>query len=95
MDDDDIKELFYIRQKFRDNGVGKLKLMNDHESFYNKYEKCFDMVCDFKCDDTMLNNIINARKSVISGNLSQHNASVLVGEKLVDKYVKPRISKID
>mgnify|MGYP001251982792 CR=1 FL=1 len=92
MEEEDIKELFCIRNEFRDKGISKLELMNTHQSFYTKYEKCFEMICDVKCDDDILNRIVNARKSVMSGSTSQHDASVAVGQNLVDKYVIPRVS---
>lgn len=93
MDDKNIEELFFIRHQFRHNGISKLQLMNEHKTFHTKFEKCFDMICDSKCDDDILNKIINARKSVMTGNTSQHDASVVVGQKLVDKYVIPTVSK--
>jgi len=94
MDEKDIKELFLIRNEFREKGISKSALMTTYNSFYTKYEKCFDMICDPQCDDEILNKIIHARQSVINGKKSQHDASVVVGQDLVDKYVKPKVSEM-
>ena len=94
MDEKDIKELFLIRNEFRDKGISKSELMNIYNSFYTKYEKCFDMICDPQCDDEILNKIIHARQLVINGSKSQHDASVEVGQNLVNKYVKPKVSEM-
>ena len=51
------------------------------------------MVTNPDCDDTMLNKILNAHMAVKNGSLSQHDASVSVGQELVNTYIKPKIEK--
>lgn len=89
MDESAMKELFLIRQKFRDNKIPKSQLKKTHVAFTEKFSQCFDMICSESCDDIMLNKMLNARRLVSSGNMTQHDASVLVGQNLVDKYVIP------
>ena len=89
MDESDMKELFLIRQQFRDHKIPKSQLEKTHVEFTEKFSQCFDMICSESCDDMILNKMLNARRLVSSGNMTQHDASVLVGQNLVDKYVIP------
>ena len=49
------------------------------------------MICSNHCDDMVLSQLLYQFEEVKSGNINQHDASVNVGQVLVDKYVKPKI----
>jgi hypothetical protein len=87
----DFAEVFKIRQKFRDLGIPKPQIFSEHADFAESRPHLFDMITRTDCDDTMLNKLLSAHKTVNSGNMTQHEASVYVGEQLVDKYVKPKL----
>jgi hypothetical protein len=91
MEKEDIAELFIIRKKFRDDHISKDGLKNTHSDFAQKFEHSFDMICNHQCDDNMLNKIMNSHMLVRNGTMSQHEASVAVGQVLVDTFVKPNI----
>ena len=60
-------------------------------TFAEKFEQSFNMICNPTCDDNTLNKIMNAHLLVQNGKMTQHDASVAVGQTLVDKYVKPTL----
>jgi hypothetical protein len=91
MEKEDIAELFIIRKKFRDEHISKDVLKNTHFNFATNFEHSFDMICSHDCDDNMLNKLLNAHMLVRNGSMTQHDASVAVGQVLVDTYVKPNI----
>ena len=92
MEKEDIAELFIIRKKFRDDHISKDELKNSHSDFSQKFEHSFDMICNHECDDNMLNKIMSSHMLVRNGSMSQHDASVAVGQVLVDTFVKPNIA---
>ena len=93
MEKEDLVELLKIRKKFRDDNISKDVLQRTHSDFYNKFEHSFDMITNSMCDDNMLNKILNTHMAVKNGSISQHDASVSVGQELVDTFVKPKLEK--
>ena len=91
MDKEAVSELFVIRKKFRDDKISKEELLKTHSTFAEKFEQSFNMICNPTCDDNTLNKIMNAHLLVQNGKMSQHDASVAVGQTLVDTYVKPTL----
>ena len=49
------------------------------------------MICSDNCDDYLLNKMLSAKRLVNNGSMSQHDASVKVGQDLVNKYVIPNL----
>jgi len=84
-----ITEIFEIRHKFRDLNIVKDVIKDQHAVFAEEREHTFDMLCRSDCDDSMLNQMLKAKNSVECGETTQHDASVAVGEVLVNKFVKP------
>ena len=82
-------EIYEIRHKFRDLKIPKDLIKSQHATFADEREHTFDMLTRSDCDDVMLNKMLKARMSVEDGVTTQHDASVAVGEVLVDKFVKP------
>lgn len=90
-----VKEAFLIRQKYRDYRQSKETIKKDHSKFAEDKPQLFDMITSDHCDDTILNQMMGAYKAVNAGSISQHDASVFVGEKLVDTFVKPNLPPKD
>lgn len=86
-------EVFIIRSKFRDENKSKDELQKTYHKFAEEKPQLFDMICSPNCDDFMLNQMIKMRTKVENGEISQHDASVNIGQHLVDKYVKPEMEK--
>ena len=56
-----------------------------------KQPSIFKMCMDGTMDIERLTYMINMVKNVKSNNISEHDASVQVGQRLVDEFVKPKI----
>ena len=87
------KTVFEIRHKYRDLNIPIEALKEEYKVFSEDKPQLFDMICSESCDDNILNRMLNARRLVESGSLSQHDASVMVGKDLVDTYVVPVVEK--
>ena len=61
--------------------------------FEHKYPTLFRKLVEEDCDRQQLNFMLSKLDQVRLGTQSQHNASVDVGQVLVDKYVKPELAK--
>tara|TARA_Y100000389_G_scaffold85335_1_gene82034 strand:- start:5609 stop:5881 length:273 start_codon:yes stop_codon:yes gene_type:complete len=85
--------VYDIRSKFRDQRISKDELKNMYADFVEQKPQLFDMICSHNCDDIMLNKMLKLHSKVTTGELSQHDASVKVGQHLVDKYVVPEVEK--
>tara|TARA_Y100000389_G_scaffold204397_1_gene256704 strand:+ start:219 stop:512 length:294 start_codon:yes stop_codon:yes gene_type:complete len=87
----DFAEVFQIRQKIRDYGKSKSQIESEHKEFAENRPQMFDMITRPDCDDLLLNKMLSAHRLVSQGKMTQHDASVFMGEQLVDKYVKPSL----
>jgi hypothetical protein len=92
----------YVRDMIRDMtalvNAGKteaeIKAVPTLETFSKDYPELFKKVLQ-KQDLSHLGIMLNALDKMESGSLSQHQASILVGQRLVDKFVKPQLSGND
>jgi hypothetical protein len=92
----------YVRDMIRDMtalvNAGKteaeIKAVPPLETFSKDYPELFKKVLQ-KQDLSHLGIMLNALDKMESGSLSQHQASILVGQRLVDKFVKPQLSGND
>lgn len=67
-----------------------------YKNFKEKYPTLFEIACrEEKIDRTMFNMMLEKAKAVKRKELSQHDASVEVGQTLYDKYVDPLIKNIE
>ncbi|AII17012.1 hypothetical protein JO84_gp227 [Aureococcus anophagefferens virus] len=87
------KETFEIRRKSRDLKMHKDLIRKYHKDFSEKYENLFNMITSDNCDDEILNKILKLKAGVNQNKFSQEEASVGVGQVLVDTYIKPVMDK--
>ena len=59
--------------------------------FFEKYPRLFDMVSRPNYDKTQINVMIRMLEKMGTGELSQHQASIIVGQKLTNTYVTPTL----
>ena len=59
--------------------------------FFEKYPRLFDMVSRSNYDKTQINVMIRMLEKMGTGELSQHQASIIVGQKLTNTYVTPTL----
>tara|TARA_Y100000389_G_C17034817_1_gene305216 strand:- start:122 stop:394 length:273 start_codon:yes stop_codon:yes gene_type:complete len=90
-----MEDIYSIRSKFRDDRISKEQLKTDFSDFYTQKPQLFEMICSDNCDDDLLNKMLKMHSKVQTGELSQHDASVEVGQELVNKYVIPKVEKSD
>lgn len=64
-----------------------------YKDFKNENNSIFDKCITGNMDINVLSFMINQAKQIQKNNISNYDASVKVGEKLVDKFIKPLINK--
>jgi hypothetical protein len=72
-------------------GGDEIKTNKAHAAFAATYPELFKKAVE-KQDLSHLEVMLNALDKMESGSLSQHQASILVGQRLVDKFVKPQLN---
>ena len=69
------------------------KMQEKFSLIYKQQPSIFKMCLDGSMDIERLTFMINMVKKVKSNNISEHDASVEVGQRLVDEFVKPKIEE--
>jgi hypothetical protein len=90
---DDFK-LYNNKNEFEqktDDEFNKLMIVK-YEYLYNNCLTIYNQCIENKMDMSILEYMIQQIKDIEKNKISQHNASIKVGEKLLDKYVKPIIN---
>lgn len=64
-----------------------------YDYLYNNFKTIFTQCINGNMDINLLTYMIVQIKDIEQNKISNHNASIKVGEKLVEKYVKPLINK--
>lgn len=72
---------------------GKLEaeLKTNFPEYAERYPELFKKIVT-KQDLTPLNTMLAMLDKMASGNISQHEASIIVGQRLVDRFVKPQLN---
>lgn len=66
-----------------------------YTEFADKYPSLFQMACEPDFDIKRLEFMLSMRDNVGNNRISQHQASVKVGENLFQQYVKPLVDKAE
>lgn len=82
-----VTEIYYDKNKNIDF------YKNKYPEFFEKYEVLSNSVFENEFDLNTFKYLWRQKEMVDNNKLSQHDASVKVGSKLVDDYVKPLINK--
>jgi hypothetical protein len=72
---------------------GKLEdeIKNAYPIYAEKYPDLFKKIVT-KQDITPLNTMLSMLDKMAAGTISQHEASIIVGQRLVDRFVKPQLN---
>ena len=72
---------------------GKLEaeLKEAYPTYAERFPELFKKIVT-KQDITPLNTMIAMLDKMAAGNISQHEASIIVGQRLIDRYVKPQLN---
>ena len=76
-----------------DENETKYRLTDEYSDFSMKYPVIFLKSLDGGLDMEQFNFMINMATKVNNKKITQHDASVQIGEKLVNQYVKPTLEK--
>ena len=68
-------------------------MKDKYNDLYNQYQSIFNIATGDSFDYSRLSSMLNYAEKVRTGKMTEHNASVAVGQILVDQIVKPQISK--
>ena len=66
---------------------------NEHENIKDKFSSIFKQCVSGHMDLKVITYMINQAKEIKNKKISKHNASVNVGQKLVDTFIKPKMDK--
>jgi hypothetical protein len=76
----------------RTNGIKyREKIAEENQLLYNEFPSIFEMHYEGKLDETFFN-MIKLRRRVETGELTEDEASKLVGQQLFDRYVGPVVN---
>ncbi len=78
--------------KLKQEGKTEFEIREKHERFCQDYPQLFKMLMNgVTSNDASLRTMLAMLERMGSGELSQHQASVIVGQRLHDKYIKPNL----
>lgn len=70
------------------------KLADDNQVLYNQFPTIFEMHIEGKLDQTFFE-MLKMRRKVELGEMTDDEASKIVGQKLFDRFVDPVVKKLD
>lgn len=78
-----------------DGGIGDKKEVygNKYPKFANKYPLLFNMCCTDNCDTVRVRSMLALLGDVETSRITQHDASVAVGQDLYNAYIQPVLSE--
>ena len=90
--DSDYKD-FVNKKKFKDNTFEELqiKMEKEYEYLNTNVNSIFKSCINGNLDTAVLTYMIQQAKSIKKNKISNYDASVNVGTKLVEKFIKPKI----
>ena len=83
------------KKKFKDFDDEKFKseMTNTYSYLNTNTKSIFNLCLNGKMDLQMLYYMINQAKNIKNETLTSHEASIKVGEKLLEKIIKPKLEK--
>lgn len=68
------------------------KVSEENQLLYNRFPTIFEMHIEGRLDDTFFE-MLKLRRKIENGEMTEHDASVAIGQKLFDRYVGPVVNK--
>ena len=68
------------------------KVMNENKSLYEAFPSVFEMHLEGKLDATFFE-MLKLRQKIEKGEMTEDDASKIIGQKLFDRYVGPVVNK--
>ena len=69
------------------------KIVDENQQLYNLFPSIFEMHYEGKLDETFFN-MLKLRRKIERGELTEDDASKIVGQQLFDRYVAPVVSNV-
>jgi len=69
------------------------KLVEENQRLYNEFPSIFEMHFEGKLDETFFE-MLKLRRKIEVGEITEDEASKLIGQKLFDRYVAPVVSNV-
>ena len=91
----DVAEIKSYLKKNRKNKNLEENAKEEFKDFEYKYPVIFKKILDNTLDNEQFLMMMNMMQKMQDNELTEHDASVQVGQVLVDKYVKPMLEKKD
>ena len=89
---DNVNKILALKQE----GKSDFEIREEHERFSKDYPQLFKMLMNgVGLNDPSLRTMLSMLEKMGTGELSQHQASVIVGQRLHDKYIKPSLDTLD
>ena len=94
-----LTESHALNQKFNENMANKglndeefkISMKSQYSFLFNNYEPIFNISCSKSYEFKRLATMLGLDQKVKSNEVSEHDASVQVGQILVDQIVKPQL----
>jgi uncharacterized short protein YbdD (DUF466 family) len=67
------------------------KVSEENDLLFNRFPTIFEMHIEGKLDDTFFE-MLKLKRKIEKGEMTEHDASVLIGQKLFDRYVGPVVN---
>lgn len=88
-----INEIKLFIKKNKKNTNLKEFAEKEFSDFNTKYPTLFRKLLEEDCDSKQLDYMLKQLENIQKGNKTQYDASVEIGQILVDKFVKPELNK--
>ena len=86
-----LKDMLEQVEGLKAAGKSQEAIKEEMAAFVEQYPRLFEMVMRPSYDKTQLRTMLHMLSKMGTGELSQHQASMIVGQKLVNTYVTPAI----
>jgi hypothetical protein len=86
-----IREMLTDIPKLMNQGLSEEQIREKVPDFVEKYPELFSKIIS-KQDLSPIQSMLAMLDRMGEGNISQHQASIIIGKKLVDKFVNPQLN---
>ena len=86
-----VRDSVVLIEKYQQEGLTTEQIKEKVPTFVRDYKNLFDMITMPNYNKQNLRTMLAMLDRMGSGELTQHQASVIVGQKLADTYIKPNL----
>jgi hypothetical protein len=90
-----VRDMVEKVKQLKDSGKSVDQIKEGTGKFSSQYPTLFKMVMKDMYDEAAIRTMVYMLEKMGTGELSQHQASVIVGQRLHDTYIKPKVDQLD